>query len=120
MLDDAAYVRVRQERSTLAAAVYAARAGPQHLQARACAAAAPLDTWRRRSPLAAGRTAQDFLVLAGAGNASAATLYEVQKLADRIAREKGAGFCCLRGCNAQPHAPAHGDVQAWVKCAYQP
>lgn len=69
VFNDAAFHRVRQDRSTLTAAVDAARIGPQQLM--------------------------DFLVLAG--GKSSTQLQSVQELADRLALAQGASSTPL-GC----------------------
>jgi hypothetical protein len=91
VLDDAVFRCVRKERPALAAAVEAARAGPQQLMVRAAAAAALIVRMRRQPACALSTVgdAQDFLILAGTA-ASPETLHGVQELADKLSQEQGA------------------------------
>lgn len=139
VFNDAAFHRVREDRSTLQAAVDAARFGPQQLMVRrlrdaACSALSAHATVcavgpARRGPRGcaryagrgaheswcmpeARRTTQDFLVLAG--GKSSTQLQSVQELADRLAFAQGAPLCWPPRCGAR-RLTLHR--QAGARCA---
>lgn len=141
VFNDAAFHRVREDRSTLQAAVDAARFGPQQLMVRrlrdavrsalsARATTCPAGP-ARRGPRGcasragrgaheseARRTTQDFLVLAG--GKSSTQLQSVQELADRLAFAQGAPCAGPRRARAQAHASPPGRGQMCIPIVNAP